>query len=478
MDQHENQDGLRFTASSAESAVDFTAFTSAYMGFRRDTGGLLDAMIKNDPDMPMANCAKAYLAKLFGSANQSAKAQTISSAMPELLARSGANDREKAHAAALRAWCAGDLDKTADIWESIVLEHPQDALALRLAHFAHFYSGDPRRIRDSMARALPLWSSSHRDYGFLLGMYAFGLEENGEYSKAEVYGRRAVERNPADAWSVHSVAHILEMTERTEEGIAWIAGLEDSWSTVNNFRFHLYWHRCLYHLERGEFMRVLRFYDDQIVSDINSDFYLDICNASSLLWRLEMFGVPVSDRWEKLVDVARSHVDDTDLIFVSLHYLMALIAGGDMAAADRMISTIREWSTLDNTQAKVCAESGLALAQGLKLARAGRFAEACAMMAPIRYRMDKIGGSHAQRDVFHMVFLDAAKSSHDTLRARGLFAERLGHKAHSSWTWKNYGEILQSLGKSTEAQEAKAKAAELRAERSALLVVPGELLNP
>lgn len=94
---------------------------------------------------------------------------------------------------------------------------------------------------------------------------------------------------------MHSIAHVLEMTERHEEGIEWVAGLESDWSTVNNFQFHLYWHKCLYHLERGEFEAVLRIYDDQISSDIESDFYLDICNCSSLLWRLEMFGIDVGN---------------------------------------------------------------------------------------------------------------------------------------------------------------------------------------
>lgn len=306
-----------------------------------------------------------------------------------------------------------------------MLEHPQDGLALRLAHFTHFYSGNPRRMRDSMARILPLWSPDHRDYGFLLGMYAFGLEENGEYVKAEDFGRRAVERNPADAWSVHAVAHVLEMTERSAEGIEWVNKLEKSWSTVNNFRFHLYWHRCLYHLERGEFDIVLRLYDDQIVSDIESDFYLDICNASSLLWRLEMFGIGIGDRWQRLIDVARKHVGDTDVIFVSLHYLMALVAAGDVEATDRMITNIRQWPSLSGTQAQICADCGVALAEGLRLARSGRYAEALAIMAPVRYRLDQIGGSRAQRDVFHMILIDVAKSSQETLRARGLFAERL-----------------------------------------------------
>lgn len=461
MQQYENADGLRFTASSADSARRFDDLTSAYMGFRRETSDILKSLAENDPDMPMARCANGYFAKLFGSSNQSARAKAISEDLGELIARRGGNERERQHAAALAKWCDGDLDGSTAIWERILLDHPQDGLALRLTHFNHFYSGDPRRMRDSMARILPLWSPEHRDYGFLLGMYAFGLEENGEYAKAEDYGRRAVERNSADAWSVHSVAHVLEMTERQEEGIAWVNGLEKSWSTVNNFRFHLYWHRCLYHLERGEFETVLRLYDEQIVTDIQSDFYLDICNASSLLWRLEMFGIDVGDRWTRLVDVSRNHVEDTDLIFVSLHYLMALIAGGDAQAADRMIDNIRRWSTLGGTQAAVCAESGLALAHGLKLARDGRYLEAMEMMEPVRYHLDRIGGSRAQRDVFHMILLDAAKSSSETLLARSLFAERLGHKAHSSWTWKSYGELLHTLGQDDEAREARSRASAL-----------------
>lgn len=461
MSQFENADGLKFTATSAESANKFDGLTSAYMGFRRDTGDRVKDLAVTDPDMPMALCAKGYFAKLFGSANQSARAKAVSSELGELIGKTGANDRERMHAGALSAWCEGDLDGATALWEQILLDTPMDGLALRLAHFTHFYSGEPRRMRDSMARILPLWSSSHRDYGFLLGMYAFGLEESGEYAKAEQYGREAVSRNPADAWSVHSVAHVLEMTERMEEGIDWVVGLESSWSSVNNFRFHLYWHRCLFHLERGEFEAVLRIYDEQIVSDITSNFYLDICNASSLLWRLEMFGVDIGDRWLGLVDVAKKHVDDRDLIFVSLHYLMALVAGGDQEAADRMIANIQQWSMLDDTQAGICAESGLALARGLKLARAGNHRAAAAQMEPVRYKLDRIGGSRAQRDVFHMILLDVTKASQDTLKARGLFAERLGHKAHSSWSWKNYGEILDNLGQDEEAREARSRAAQL-----------------
>ncbi|WP_421981933.1 tetratricopeptide repeat protein [Roseibium sp.] len=454
LSSYSDANDLSYTASSPESAQAFSKLTSAYMGFQRETGAILKGLLETDPDMPMALCAKGYFAKLMGSSNHSARAAKVSENLNEHLAATGANEREKQHAAALSSWCDGDLEKTTRIWEDILLQHPTDGLALRLAHFTHFYSGNGRQMRDSLARVLPLWSEDHPDYGFLLGMYAFGLEESGEYAKAEEYGRAAVARNPRDAWSVHSIAHVLEMTERHEEGIAWVSGLEKDWSTVNNFRFHLYWHKCLYHLERGEFDLVLKIYDEQVASDIESDFYLDICNCSSLLWRLEMFGIDVGDRWRDLSSVAQKHLGDKDLIFVSLHYLMALVANGDRAAARQLQDGLREWSGLDGTQARICADVGLAIAEGLQRARDGDFAAAVARMEPVRYSLNRIGGSAAQRDVFMMIMLDAAKASHDALKARALFADRLGDKVHSSWTWKNYGSILESMGRTDEAARA------------------------
>lgn len=461
MKTYKDPDGLEFTASSPESAEKFADFTSSYMGFRRETGAILKEITEVDPDMPMARCAKGYLAKLFGSSNHSARANLISADLNDHIKSVNANEREQQHAAALGAWCAGDLEKTTQIWEDILLENPQDGLALRLAHFTHFYSGNGHKMRDSMARILPLWSEDHRDYGFLQGMYAFGLEESGQYEKAERYGRAAVERNPKDAWSVHSIAHVLEMTERHEEGIEWVHNLESDWSTVNNFRFHLYWHKCLYHLERGEFDLVMQIYDEQISSDIESDFYLDICNCSALLWRLEMFGVNVGDRWKALVEVSKRHLNDKDLIFVSLHYLMALIAGGDKVAADQMVEGMRQWATLDETQARICADVGLAVAAGLQHAREGRYAEAVAAIEPVRYKLNIVGGSTAQRDIFVMIMLDAAKASNDALVARALFAERLGEKVHSSWTWKNYSAVLDTVGQVEEASIAAQKAREI-----------------
>ena len=48
-------------------------------------------------------------------------------------------------------------------------------------------------LRDRVAQVLPAWDPSTPGYGYVLGMYAFGLEETALYSRAEDTGRRALE---------------------------------------------------------------------------------------------------------------------------------------------------------------------------------------------------------------------------------------------------------------------------------------------
>ena len=431
MGLHENIDGVAYTASDSAAVDAYERFISAYLGFRPDTMDRLGEVLAIDPDMPMAHISKGFLLKLLGTkaGNEMANA-AVMDAGDRLDA---GNARERTHADALRKWLAGDMDGATAAWERVLVEAPTDALALRLSHFTHFYSGDGRRIRDSVARVLPDWSEDHRNYGFVQGMYAFGLEESREYGEAEKWGRAAVEKNPADAWSVHSVAHVLEMTGRANEGIDFVNQHEADWSTVNNFRFHLFWHRCLYHLELGQHDQVLAVYDSELEKAHENAYYLDICNSSSLLWRLECWGVDVGNRWAGVRALAEDHVEDDDLIFVSLHYLMAMLSHGDQAGADDMVDRIAKWAEAETTQGSVTRDIGLTVAEALRDHRRGNYAACVNRMLDARYRMDALGGSMAQRDVFEMVMFDAARRAGEPMLAGRLLRERAARKPHSPW---------------------------------------------
>jgi len=94
----------------------------------------------------------------------------------------GGTARERSHLAALRDWVRGDWVAALARWEAILLDHPRDLVALRLAQYSTLYKGDSEGLRDSVGRVLYAWDDGVPGYGFVLGAYAFGLEEAGDYA--------------------------------------------------------------------------------------------------------------------------------------------------------------------------------------------------------------------------------------------------------------------------------------------------------
>jgi hypothetical protein len=59
-----------------------------------------------------------------------------------------------------------------------------------------------------------------------------------------------------------SVAHVMEMTERREDGLGWMPAREALLSTPGHLnQVHIWWHKALFHLELGRFDAALALYD-------------------------------------------------------------------------------------------------------------------------------------------------------------------------------------------------------------------------
>ena len=127
-----------------------------------------------------------------------------------------------------------------------------------------------------------------------------------------------------------AVAHVIEMQGRHREGVAWLDGLKGHWGGANDFINHLWWHRTLYHLELEQYAKVLEIYDEHVRTG-RLDFYLVMHNAASLLWRLELYGVEVGDRWAELAGFAAERVHDHANPFNDMHFAMALAAFAALA---------------------------------------------------------------------------------------------------------------------------------------------------
>jgi tetratricopeptide (TPR) repeat protein len=455
--------GLPVTAGGPDAVAHLDATVAAFARFGRDTGEHLKRALRSDPELVLGHCARGYFLKMFAMPRLEEKAMRSLEAAQASCTVRGASRREMQHVRALAAWLTGDMSAAARRIEILLVDHPRDLLALKIGHYLHFYLGDSRQLRDSLARVRHAWDPAVPGYGHFLGLEAFALEECGDYDKAERRGREALDVDPVDPWAVHAVAHVLEMQDRRREGIDWLRDREADWSGCNNFAFHLWWHLALAHLDRGEVDEVLALYDRAIRAE-PSDEYLDLCNAISLLWRLEDQGVAVGERWEGLAASCEPRIGEHLLVFADLHFLLALAAGGRLAQAQAMLDSLENLAIEGRgTAAEVIRSVGLGVGRGILAWYRGDFPGVLAAILPVRYRLAAVGGSHAQRDLFDRMVVGAALRSRHHALARALLSERLALRPDNVWGWQRHAELLSETGDETGADAARERARSLLA---------------
>jgi tetratricopeptide (TPR) repeat protein len=441
---HHDARGLVLTTESADAAWLFDRAVTEYLEYRKSAMATLKQVIAADPDFCLAHCLTGYLFMLFGSHVVDGKVDAALAQAERTLPR--VTLRERKHVAALSAWRKGDTARAIRIWDEILIEHPHDLLTMRLQHFALFWSGQSYFMRDAVARAVGAWDAAMPGYGNVLGMYAFGLEECGDYAAAEPKGRRAVELSSDDLWAVHAVAHVLEMQGRLEEGTSFLAQPYGTWDDRNPFRQHLWWHTALFPLELGQYDRVLELYDRAVRAEL-TDFYLDIQNAASMLFRLEWCGVDAGRRWSELADIAERRIDDHVMAFTDLHFMLALCRDGRLPKAEQLIASFRAFaSTPENDAASTMEPVAIPVAEAMLAYTRGDYGAAVDRLVASRYRWPVVGASHAQRDLFSLLLIAAAEKSGRPALARALLAERVELKPHSVASWLHYGDALDKLG--------------------------------
>ena len=447
--------GLELTTENAAAAA-FEMTVQRSLEYRADTADHMQQVLDADPGFAMGHCLKGLLLTGFQSTRmRGAVSECVVAAEA---AAANATWREKANIAALKALSGGRRRKACDIWEEILVKHPTDLLALRHLTHALFWSGRSFEMRDGVARVVRDWDESLPGYGFVLGMYSFGLEESGEYGRAEELGKRAVELNRNDLWAVHSVAHVLEMQGRLQDGIDWLTESGSDWADRNPFKSHLWWHLALYHIERGEFARVFKLYDLAVRTE-GSDFYIEIQNASALLWRLDFLGVDVGDRWEKLAATCETRIGDMGLGFTTTHDMMALAMAGRDQAALTLLAALRDHAAIhDDYTAENLEAVTIPVCEAILAYARKDYGSARRILSDCRDEFIRDGASHAQRDVYVQAMIESALRGGEMELARALLAARVELRPHGFGSWQKYAEALDATGNSEDATAARAKA--------------------
>ncbi len=457
--------GLTITADNDAAVAAHDRMMADYLIFSVDTGDSLKAVFQADPDMVMAHCMRGYFFQLFYVPVLMPRAEKALGQARASAAARGATAREERHITALDAWCRGDLLAATAAWDAILDDDPLDLMALRMAQYIHFYTTGGATMLRSSARTAAVIEPDTPGYGYALGVHAFSHEECGDYEQAERLGREAVAATGDDIWGTHAVTHVMEMQGRHAEGIEWITGLEKNFPKANNFAFHLWWHRCLFYLEQERYDEVLARYDGEIRVE-ETEEYLDLTNAAALLWRLEERGVDVGGRWRELADKCAARVEDGLLAFADAHFMTALVADGRGEAAQALLATIKQSGARAQGknaghQASVHREVGGPLCRAMLAQADGDDARFVALVAPIRDQIWRLGGSHAQRDLFAQMLIRATLEARDWSQARDLLEERSAAMPNSAAAWRNLAQALDGLGEADAASTARVKATTL-----------------
>ena len=397
--------------------------------YRGDPVAALDAALAEDPDFGGAWAARA---SLLVTATDKAYAEETAKSL-----RAGAaanlNDREAQHLRAAKDWAEGRFNDGTARWARIAQENPRDALAVQFGHVGCFFLGLQSDLRDIPLQALRAFKKGEDGYSFIQGMAAFGLEECGDYARADIFGRQAVETDPRDGWAVHAVAHVNEMRGDLEAGIPWLADTADQWAPGSGFSYHNFWHLGLLYLDKGDIGQVLKLFDENVRPNPDAQIVLEWIDASAMLWRLHLEGVDVGDRFEKLAACWQRAGEDTIYAFNDLHAIMAFLGAGRATDAERTLKAMRAAAADAGDNAYMTRNIGLPLAEAFIAFEAGRYSECVDKIAATRGIAQRFGGSHAQRDVLTLTALHAALRGGMASTAEAFAAERLAHKPQSPW---------------------------------------------
>lgn len=352
------------------------------------------------------------------------------------------SERERRFLAAVAAWADNDVARAIGLLEEQVRLHPRDLAALKLAHYLLFNLGDsPAMLRLALAV-----QREAADVAYLHGMTAFAYEQCHFLREAEQAARRAIGLVRKEPWAQHALAHVMITEGRIAEGRAFLEEASATWVGLNSFmETHNWWHLALFLIEQDDDAGALALYDRHVWG-VCKPYSQDQIGAVSLLARLEIAGVDVGDRWHDVATYLASRTRDQVLPFLDLQYLYGLARAG-RPEADTLMAQIMAFAQAAPPLTRAAWQDvAVPAGRGLLAHARGDPARAVSELGQALPRLLTIGGSHAQRDLFEQIYLDALLGAGQWVGAHDLLHQRARRNPESVRLARQLNALHRRLG--------------------------------
>lgn len=423
--------GQAVSTPSARAAELNDAAIDRLFALQGGAPALIDAALGEDPEFALAHCTKARVLLQQGDA---AAGRQWASRGRELAAR--LPQRERRHAEAVCLAVHGDSNAL-QVVRGHAAAYPRDAVPLSFAlgvygllGFGGFNDFHAQQVA-LLESVAPAWGE---DWWFLSSL-GWAYVEVGRTVEGIALLDKALALNPGNANAVHGRAHGYYEQGASAEGEAFIDAWLPSYDRSAVLHGHLAWHQALFALQRGDAERALAIYRDAVSPAASAALPLfTLIDGASFALRSVLYGQPLTTAERgALADFATRHFPKPGVPFANVHLAMVHAAAGQPVAL-----------------ALLCKDVGAALAAGRQASGAvvervcsavaaylrADYAAAAALLDTAMPALERLGGSHAQRDVLIDLTIAAHLCAGATATAMAVAERRWTRRAgHLDQTW-------------------------------------------
>lgn len=270
-------------------------------------------------------------------------------------------------------------------------QYPTDILIVKEAQILSTTFGEHRKMLEISQMVL----EENRETHYMHGIHAFALEECQKYDEAEKEGRIAIEMHAKDPWAQHAVAHVLYFKQKIDEGIEWLEKFRDTWSNCDSFLYpHCCWHLALFYIEKNDPEKILHLYDYHIWCTDQGNLEVQQ-SALGLLLRLQLMKIPFGDRLRELLIFVSNEVNWCKHRLFDFLAIEALIMDNNPQGKkllSQFIEKNKQWAQF---------------AEGIAFYAQQEYIKAIPMLKSMVGKIEHIGGSLEQVDIFYDIYIDA-----------------------------------------------------------------------
>ncbi|MCW8408322.1 tetratricopeptide repeat protein [Legionella sp. PATHC035] len=420
----ETNRGLAVTTGSLQVIESINHFHHQILGAGKEPHFILDA-VKNHPDnlLLQVYAAAFYLYGQTDAATSLAKEHLLHA--EKLLPT--VNLREKLTYQAVKAWMNLEYESALTILASLTALYPRDTLAAKFAEWLFYCAGQAYNSHHYLAFCERI-AAHNQDESHFIAMHSFAAELSGHVREAQQLAEHALAMEPITPWAHHTLAHTYLNTNNVAKGITALETFRGSWDEISSLlRGHNSWHLALFYIALHQEEKVMDLYP--VIFGLSPEIITEQIDAISLLWRLDMAGLPHLDRF----NVIALYLNENPLMhytgFNTVHYIYCLSRLGQEDAVQKSLSSIETYA---KTLAKGYNQTLwlsviLPLCKGIHAFVNNDFQTACELMTPCIARRTEIGGSDAQSEIIAQTYFICLAQSNKLKAAQEFFHFHLAH---------------------------------------------------